>query len=317
MAFRNGEPFDLQKIQRELNISPRKIEYCALCGLSESVLKDIYNNYKETIPHLERVRTDILTVLNDELAGKVHSVRGRVKDPDHLIEKIIRNKCDKPKKYGNLNIENYNKIITDLIGFRIIILDKKDWREVHNTLLEVFQNLPERYAKNDGDIEKNYDNYATPEKNKKKALANSYHAEEPVAYLTKIDDAELYQAPHLIVDSSKSHYRSIHYIICYAEYYFEIQVRTLFEEGWLEFDHRIKYPYDQNNKKKQEFLSILDSIVTAADRLITFYDEDLLQAIWQEPPDNIEESANEAAADSGLEELKCLKDKLISKFDGR
>lgn len=314
MAFQNGEPFDLQKIQRELNISSRKIEYC---GLPESALEDIYNNYKETIPHLEKVRTEILTILNDELDGKVHSVRGRVKDPDHLIEKIIRNKCDKPKKYGNLNIENYNKIITDLIGFRIIIMDKRDWREVHNSLLEVFRNLPDRYAKNDGDIEKNYDEYKEPEKNKKKALVYSYHAEEPVAYLTKIDDAELYQDPFLKVDSSKSHYRSIHYIIRYAEYYFEIQVRTLFEEGWLEFDHRIKYPYDQNNKKKQEFLSILDSIVTAADRLITFYDEDLLQTIGQEPPDNIEESADEAAADSASEELKCLKDKLISKFDGR
>lgn len=86
--------------------------------------------------------------------------------------------------------------------------------------------------------------------------------------MTSIDDRELYQDPYLHLDASRSHYRSIHYIIRYKDLYFEIQVRTLFEEGWLEFDHRIKYPYNQSNKKKQEFLAILNSIVTAADRLI-------------------------------------------------
>ncbi len=53
--------------------------------------------------------------------------------------------------------------------------------------------------------------------------------------------------------------------------YFEIQVRTLFEEGWLEFDHRIKYPYDKDNIKKQEYIEILSSLAVAADRLISFY----------------------------------------------
>lgn len=324
MAFRNREPFDLQKIQRELGISPKKIQYC---GLSESELKDIYDNYYDTIPHLEEVRTEILTVLNEELADKVHSVRGRIKNSDHLIEKIIRNKCDKPQKYGLLNIDNYNKIITDLIGFRIIILEKKDWREVHNTLLDIFQNIPDRYTKEDDDIVKNFDKYSITESTKtentkkkafKKALENSYHAEKPVVYLTKIDNEELYQDPYLRLDSSKSHYRSIHYIIRYMDLYFEIQVRTLFEEGWLEFDHRIKYPYDQNNKKKQEFLTILNSIVSAADRLISFYDDDLLQTVQEEPPDIISESSDTVAAiNIGSEDQKYLKDKLISQFDGR
>lgn len=130
MAFQYEEPFDLQKIQETLGISPQKI----------------------------------LSVLNNELAEKVHSVRGRVKDSNHLIGKIIRNKSDKPKKYEALNIDNYNKIITDLIGFRIIILDKKDWRDVHNTLLKVFQNIPERYAVKDDDLVKFLDIYAPNKK---------------------------------------------------------------------------------------------------------------------------------------------------------
>ena len=59
--------------------------------------------------------------------------------------------------------------------------------------------------------------------------------------------------------------------------YFEIQVRTLFEEGWLEFDHLIKYPYDQNNRKKQEYANILSGLAIAADSFISFYEEDDFQ----------------------------------------
>lgn len=315
MAFHNEEPFDLQKIQKEFGISPKKVQYC---GLSENELREIYNDFKLNSPTLKDTRTEILSVLNNELADKVHSVRGRIKDPRHLIEKIIRNKCDKPKKYGVLNIDNYNKIITDLIGFRIIILDKKDWREVHNTLLEVFQNIPDRYAVKDGDLIENFDKYAPPKNKKKNALEYSYHAEKPVAYLTSVDDEELYQDSNLHVDSSKSHYRSIHYIIRYKDLYFEIQVRTLFEEGWLEFDHRIKYPYDQNNSKKKKFLAILNSIVTAADRLITFYDENAFQTDQEEPPDKtLVNSDKTEIIDSGSNKQICLKDKLISIYNGR
>lgn len=314
MAFQNEEPFDLKKIQKELGISSKKLQYC---GLSESELREIYNDYTRNIPVLQKVRADILSVLNEELADKVHSVRGRIKAPDHLIEKIIRNRSEKPTKYGALNIDNYNKIITDLIGFRIIILEKTAWRAVHNTLLTVFKNLPDRYAVDNGDIISNFDKYAIQCKNNNEYLKNSYHAEKPVAYLTSIDDRELYQDPYLHLDSSKSHYRSIHYIIRYKDFYFEIQVRTLFEEGWLEFDHRIKYPYDQNNKKKQEFLAILNSIVTAADRLITFYDGDLFQTVQEEPPDYVQEDSNTtASSDTGSKE-QSFKDKLISNFDGR
>lgn len=48
----------------------------------------------------------------------------------------------------------------------------------------------------------------------------------------------------------------------------------MFEEGWLEFDHRIKYPNDRNNPKKAEFIAVLNSLAVAADRLIAFYKEE-------------------------------------------
>ena len=270
MAFENTRKFDLKRIQRELNIHPRRIESLPI---TESELEKIYHDFQMNMFALEEIKSEILSRLNAELSNKVHSIRCRIKDPDHLAEKIIRNMCDKPDKYADINVDNYNKIITDLIGVRIIILDKGDWREVHNSLLQIFRNLPDRYIKLPEDTARNYDIYSKEANEKGNEFKNSYHAEKPVVYITSEDDRILYRDENLKVDNSKTHYQSIHYIIRYKSVYFEIQVRTLFEEGWLEFDHRIKYPYDQNNKRKQEFAGVLSSLAVAADRLISFYDE--------------------------------------------
>ena len=270
MAFEAKKEFDLKRIQKNLNIRQKSIDNCPL---EFSTLEEIYNHYQSTIPSLEKIRTNILAVLNDELKGKVHSIRCRIKEPDHLIEKIIRNANNRPDKYMLIDADNYYKIITDLIGVRIIILDKRDWKEVHHSLLQVFPNIPERYSILPTDIIKNYDRYYQEATTSRKELENSYHAERPVVYITTEEDRAVYVDESLKIDTSKSHYRSIHYIIRYGTVYFELQMRTLFEEGWLEFDHRIKYPFDQNNKRKQEYASVLSSLAIAADRLISFYEE--------------------------------------------
>lgn len=263
--------FDLQRIQKNLNISEKSI---ANCPIPEAELRKIHRNYTSYLPELEKVRTEILGILNEELSGEVHSIRCRIKKPDHLIGKIIRNVYRNPKKYEGISEENYYKTITDLIGVRIIILDKRDWKSVHKNLMEIFGNFPERYVRRAEDIVTNYDRYAEEVGSQTESRLCGYHAERPVAYITSEDDREIYQDDYLKVDNSKSHYRSVHYIIRYKMIYFEIQVRTLFEEGWLEFDHRMKYPNDQNNKKKQEYIGVLSSLAIAADRLISFYHEE-------------------------------------------
>lgn len=271
MGFNSTKELDLKRIQREFNISEARI---AELPIARSELNKIYRNFQTDKPQLEIIKSEILAKLNEKLSGQVHSIRCRIKDKDHLIEKIIRNIYDKPSKYQGLNADNYYKIITDLIGVRIIILDKRDWREVHNSLLQIFRNIPERYAETGKDIITQYDLYDKESNEAKKEFENGYHAERPNVYITSIDDRELYRDDYLKIDDSKTHYRSIHYIIRYKFIYFEIQVRTLFEEGWLEFDHRIKYPYDQHNKKKIAYAGVLNSLAVAADRLIAFYDEE-------------------------------------------
>lgn len=270
MAVRTkNQKFDLKRI-------------CAGCAIDEEVLdttpieqetlKEIYEDFVSAKSTFDEARNDILTILNRFLEGKVHSIRARVKDPDHLIGKIIRNVNENPDKYEHITVDNYNKIITDLIGIRIIVLNKHDWREIHSSLLQVFPNIPERYIVHSADIETFFDRYQVSE-DKSQWKAESYHAEKPVVYITSEDDRNEYVDEYLRIDTAKRHYRSIHYIIRYGDFYFEIQVRTLFEEGWLEFDHRIKYPSDRSNTKKQEYIEILSSLAVAADRLISFYHE--------------------------------------------
>lgn len=286
MALSDNEKFNLEGIQRAFNIKQKSIDNLQI---EKEELEKIWNDFKQSsIEKLEPIRVEILSILNENLVGKVHSIRSRVKEPNHLIEKIIRNSNLKPDKYHSLNVDNYYKAITDLIGIRIIILDKKDWWEIHKSLLEIFQNIPERYVKQPGDTIKNYDKYDKEANKKGVEWKNSYHAEEPIVYITSEDDRDLYKDKYLRVDTSKTHYRSLHYIIRYKFVYIEIQVRTLFEEGWLEFDHRIKYPYDQSNKRKQEYAAVLSSLAIAADRLISFYNEADFRQKEQETFDDID-----------------------------
>lgn len=182
---------------------------------------------------------------------------------------------------------------------------------IREEVLTIFRNLPERYVQRPEDIIANYEKYKKEATAKGKELENSYHAEIPIVYITTEDDRKIYLDDNLKIDNSKTHYRSLHYIIRYGITYFEIQVRTLFEEGWLEFDHRIKYPYDQNNSKKQEFASILSSLAIAADRLISFYDSADFE---QKSDSNIDSVMQETVVNDSVVEEQSLEMRLKTLF---
>lgn len=84
-------------------------EYFISTGLEWDTLEEIYNDYVELIPLLEKEAEYIVSKLID--VPSVHSVRRRVKKPTHLIEKIIR----KGQKYKdrNISVDNYKEIVTD------------------------------------------------------------------------------------------------------------------------------------------------------------------------------------------------------------
>lgn len=308
MALRKKK-FDFNRISK---LSSNK-KYFDNCRISQEVLKCIYDDYVSVEGDLEKTKNEIVSLLNERLPQTVHSLRGRVKEPDHLIEKVVRNNRKNPEKYAEISEDNYNKIVTDLIGIRIIIVDKRDWRSVHESLLELFHNDPEKYIKGKNGYIENYDKYKDYAENGDNYLERSYHAEMPVVYITTNDDRMIYQDENLKVDESKMSqqaYRSIHYIIRYGTVFFEIQVRTIFEEGWLEFDHRCNYPYDLSNRKKREFTSILGALAQASDRLIAFYDE----SYFVEDNEYTEEKVESEPIKEDKKEGKTFKEKLVERF---
>lgn len=214
----------------------------------EIILKQFYDDYLE----------DISKDKNEDKV-KIHSIRSRVKDPEHLLAKIVRKKQEKYNKYKNLDKSNYEKFITDLIGIRCLVLFKADWQSFHYYILSKFDNNVEYYVK---DSILNFDDDES----------HFYIAEPPKVHIRNGDARDIYEKelpPDSILDGKV--YRSVHYIIKYKGIYLEIQVRTLFEEGWGEIDHAIVYPYYQNDKILKEYTELLNRLSGLADEMASFF----------------------------------------------
>jgi len=297
--FNRAKSFDINRIVATSELDSSIIKRLKV---SEDELEKIYNDYSSNINMFQKAESSIISILNEKVMPHCHSLRSRVKDPDHLIAKIIRNAEQKGGKYLTINSENYLYRITDLLGIRLIVLRQKDWKEVHRALCQAFKNDPSKYVVND-DYDSNYNVF----KNK------NYMAEVPVVYITSENDRHIYDSgKDIVIKKSNRTYRSIHYIIHYENIYFEIQVRTLFEEGWLEFDHNIKYPNDTDNPKKKEFLDILSYIAFSADSLISFYDKiERSMNVKKKKPSNI---GLESKKEEKKAPAKTFNEKLIEKF---
>lgn len=216
-------------------------EYFNSTGLNWDDLEKIYYDYMDIIPRLEIDAQHIVSKLID--ANRVHSVRRRVKQPEHLIEKIIR----KGKKYVELGInpDNYKDIVTDLIGVRVLHLFKDDWLSIHEEIMNLWE-VKE-----------------IPQVNIRKGDNDGVDFERIVAEA----------GCELII--RKYGYRSVHYQIGTPlnkneEIKVEIQVRTVFEEAWSEIDHQIRYPYDTQSDMLSEYLAIFNRIVGSADEMGLF-----------------------------------------------
>ena len=150
-----------------------------------------------------------------ETAG-IHSYRYRTKDTEHLLEKIVRKRKEKPEEYALLDHTNYYKFVTDLIGIRVFFLYREDWRHFHKYFTGRFENDPALYIRDRlADFDEDPDHY--------------YLAECPRAY-KRTGDSKIYDGDELEIVTDGI-YRSLHYIIKYKGQYLEIQGRTLFEEN--------------------------------------------------------------------------------------
>ena len=226
---------DLNIFLAKFDISEKDFEST---NLKWGDLQFIEKDYKKIIKELNLIARYIEEKLHT--LDIVHSVRYRIKDSEHLLAKIIRKKIKDPKR--EITIHNYKSSITDLIGIRAIHLFKEDWVFIHNF------------------IEDNWD----------------FH-EQPLAYIREGDTGpcvEEYKKYKCDIELHPHGYRSVHYLIQSRPgrdtYIAEIQVRTIFEEGWSEIDHTIKYPNDIVNPLLNKFLDTFNVLAGNSDQMGSF-----------------------------------------------
>ncbi|MGN2412359.1 hypothetical protein [Pseudomonas syringae] len=102
-------------------------------GIEWSLLKSIGVDHQQQVKQLD-MYANMLAGLVQQYDG-VHSVRWRVKDPEHLMEKVVRKKIECNEKYGDISVENYWLKVTDLIGVRALHLFKAEALLIHGSIL--------------------------------------------------------------------------------------------------------------------------------------------------------------------------------------
>lgn len=235
-------------------------------------LEEIYKDFKKYINICESQADFISNTLRTH--EKIHSVKSRVKNPEHLIEKIIRKTPDRKEKYGSsfqFNLDNYKDEITDLIGVRAIHIFKEDWEDIHNF------------------------------------ITSTWGVNEITANVREGDDTSRFEELNIQIQSRMSGYRSVHYLIesypTNQKVIAEIQVRTIFEEGYGEIDHQLRYSHDQIPEVLALNLLLLNRIAGSSDEMASLIN--ILNRSWsnmEEKYENIIENKNR--------EIEKLKEKI-------
>lgn len=194
-------------------------------------LNSIYLDFMNRYDSLKKIISNIEFKLKE--CSKVHSSSARLKDPKHLIEKVIRKTNGKGTRFSS---ENYHQHITDLMGIRLLYVFKEDFPEIHDFIISNFGS---------------------------KVI-------EKIACYRKGDKTQVYSEKGLDLQE-RNGYRSVHYVIDTGNHFCcEVQVRTLTEEAWGEMDHAIRYPYNKDDPKLTMFDDIMSNLTGTLDDLSSF-----------------------------------------------
>lgn len=206
-------------------------------------IEDIVSRYKKE-KHifegfLNQVRDYFLLdpELNNDDLPIIHSIKSRLKDPEHLEKKILRKKSEG----RDIKYENIYQEITDLAGVRILHLYMEQFNQIHKKLIERIES---------GDWQ---------------------FAEPPKAYTWDPEVAKYLEGFGISCEKKESFYTSVHYLIkpnnSTSRVICELQVRTLFEEIWGEIDHSLNYPKPTGSVACREQLKVLARLVSTGTRL--------------------------------------------------
>ncbi|MEQ1630714.1 MAG: RelA/SpoT domain-containing protein [Gallionella sp.] len=227
----------ISKISKEIFCERNRIEADTweLANIDWKILQGIAVDHQAQSANLE-VSAELFAKVIQKFSA-VHSVRWRVKDAEHLIAKIVRKRAEKTPKYADITIDNYFELVTDLVGIRALHLFKEDCFEIDAALKRQWSPI-----------------------------------EVPVAYMREGDSKTFkarFESNGFEVKDHPAGYRSVHYVIASTpikrKIISEIQVRTIFEEGWSEIDHKVRYPNFSENELISYFLEIFNRMAGSAD----------------------------------------------------
>lgn len=198
------------------------------------------NRYSERVGEFDFFRKQVAAFFETPRFNKkplplVHSVKSRVKDVDHLIDKVRR-------KWNEEQITDQNLFekVTDLAGVRVLHLHTKQFEDIHKAIIKHI---------NQGNWTLN---------------------EPPIAYSWDPEATTFFEKIGLTATTRESYYTSIHYVVkpyAQTDLTCEIQIRTLFEEVWGEIDHALNYPFVTTNLACKEQLRVLAKLASTGTRL--------------------------------------------------
>ena len=203
-----------------------------------------------------------------ELMSYVHSMKWRVKDSNHLRDKLIRKWHEaksKSRPFG-INRENLFVKINDLAGFRILHLHTRQFENIKHCLERILDE--QQYQVKEGPNARTWD-------------------DESRAYFSSINTKFV---------KSDTLYTSVHYVVApnvKTKYTCKIQVRTLAEELWGEVDHTINYPYATESITCREQIKVLARVTSSCSRLV---DSIFLSYEDHRQPRNVKSAATDWAA---------------------
>jgi putative GTP pyrophosphokinase len=178
-----------------------------------------------------------------ELKRFAHSIRSRMKDPDHLRDKLHR-KIRLAKSEGlqfDITKENLFVRVNDLAGIRILHLHTTQIDQINRALKAIIE---------EQGIELK---------------------EGPSARTWDDEYRSYFKGVGIETQSSENLYTSVHYVVASQSrttVTCEIQVRTLMEEVWGEVDHTINYPHKSESVPCREQIRALARQTSSATRLV-------------------------------------------------
>ena len=217
--------------------APNKTELRSI----ENLLAEFDRNRDLIIRFLNQLRSAIEE--SKALAPYIHSLKSRVKDREHLRNKLNRKFTEAKQggKQSDVKPDNLLIKITDLAGIRILHLYTRQISPIDTALREILK-------------EQQWD-----------------LLEGPFARTWDDESREFFNRSQIQTQDSESMYTSVHYIVGSAsrtKITCEIQVRTLMEEVWGEVDHALNYPKKSDSVACQEQIKVLARATSTATRLV-------------------------------------------------